>query len=80
MLREGRVSASMFCGAFMPSKPPLSVFVIGVLIVWGLILAIGYVVRGPTIGHPMLHVCGGFLLGMLAMYIATRVYQVRSPR
>ena len=27
-----------------------------------------------TPGHPALHVFGGFLLGMLSMYIATRVY------
>jgi hypothetical protein len=52
----------------------LPAFVVGVLVVWGLIFAIGYAVRGPTPGHPLLYVFGGFLLGMLAMYIATRVY------
>jgi hypothetical protein len=48
--------------------------VIGVLIVWALIFAVGYVFKGSTPGYPLLHVFGGFLLGMLSMYIATRVY------
>ena len=52
----------------------LSAFVIGVLIVWGLIFGIGYVIKGPTPGHPLLNGFGGFMLGMLARYIATRVY------
>ena len=52
----------------------LSAFVVGVLVVWGLIFALGYAIKGPTPGHPMLKVFGGFMLGMLAMYIATRLY------
>jgi hypothetical protein len=50
------------------------IYVIGVLVAWILIFAIGYYFYGPTRGHPALQVFGGFLLGMLAMHIATHVY------
>ena len=53
----------------------LPAFVVGVLVVWGLIFVLGYTIEGPTPGHPVLKVFGGFMLGMLAMYIATRVYR-----
>ena len=49
-------------------------YVIGVLVAWMLLFAIGYFWHGSTPGHPVLHVFGGFLLGMLSMYIATRLY------
>jgi hypothetical protein len=50
-------------------------YVTGVLVVWAAIFVVGYIVHGPTPGHPALLVFGGFMLGMLAMYIATRVYR-----
>lgn len=50
-------------------------YVTAVLAVWAAIFVVGCIVHGPTPGRPMLHVFGGFMLGMLAMYIATRVYQ-----
>jgi len=59
----------------------LGTYVIGVLLAWLLFFAIGYFRYGSTPGHPALHVFGGFLLGMLAMYIATRFYgtgQIRT--
>jgi hypothetical protein len=49
-------------------------YVIGVLVAWILLFTIGYLRYRSTAGHPALHVFGGFLLGMLSMYIATRVY------
>ena len=49
-------------------------YVIGVFVAWILLFAIGYFLHGPTPGHPVLHVFEGFLLGMLSMYIATRLY------
>jgi hypothetical protein len=55
----------------------LTAYVIDVLIVWAVIFAVGYFLKGITPGHPLLHVFGGFLLGMLSMYIATRVYPSR---
>jgi hypothetical protein len=48
--------------------------VIGVFAVSVLLFVIGYYFYGPTRGHSSLQVFGGFLLGMLAMYIATHVY------
>jgi hypothetical protein len=42
-----------------------------------LLFVIGYFLYGPTRGHPALQVFGGCLVGMLAMYIATRVYGTR---
>ena len=49
----------------------LGIYVIGVLVAWILLFAIGYLFYGPTPGRPALHVFGGFLPGM---YIATRLY------
>jgi hypothetical protein len=49
-------------------------YVIAVLAAWMLLFAVGYVWRGSTPGYPALHAFGGFLLGMLSMYIATRVH------
>jgi len=52
----------------------LGTYVIAVLVAWILLFAIGYFRYGSTPGHPALHAFGGFLLGMLSMYIATRLY------
>ncbi len=49
-------------------------YVIGVLVAWILLFVIGYFRYGSTPGHPALHAFGGFLPGMLSMYIATRLY------
>ncbi len=45
----------------------LTAYVIGVLIVWAVIFAVGYFRCGSTPGYPLLHVFGGFMLGMLSM-------------
>jgi hypothetical protein len=58
----------------LKSSNMLTAYVISVLIVWAVIFAFGYFLNGSTPGHPILHVFGGFLLGMLSMYIATRCY------
>jgi hypothetical protein len=50
----------------------LTAYVIGVLIVWAVIIAVGDFLNGPIPGYTILHVFGGFLLSMLSMYIATR--------
>ncbi len=49
-------------------------YVIAVLAAWILFFVVGYFRYGSTAGHPALHVFGGFLIGMLSMYIATRLY------
>jgi hypothetical protein len=46
---------------------------IGVVMVWAVIFTVGYFLKGSTPGYPLLHVFGGFLLGMVSMYIATLV-------
>lgn len=53
-------------------------FVIGVIVAWAVLFAVGYILKGSTPGYPALHVFGGFMLGMLAMYIATRIHQRRA--
>lgn len=63
----------------MNSLNTLTAYVIGVFVVWALIFVAGYALHGSTPGHPVLHVFVGFLLGMLSMYIATRVYPSRHP-
>jgi hypothetical protein len=55
-------------------------YVIGVLVAWIVVFVIGYFRYGSTPGHPALHVFGGFLLGMLSMYIATRFYSTSQNR
>ena len=52
-------------------------YVTGVLVVWAVILVVGHFLHGSTAGRPLLHVFGGFLLGMLSMYIATRIHRQR---
>jgi hypothetical protein len=53
-------------------------FVIGVLIAWALLFGIGYLIKGRTAGYPVLPFFSGFMLGMPAVYVASRVYP-RSP-
>jgi hypothetical protein len=55
-------------------------YVIAVLVAWMSLFTIGYCRYGSTPGHPAVHVFGGFLLGMLAMYIATRRYGTPQNR
>ena len=50
------------------------IYVVGVFVAWMLLFVIGYYFYGPTRGRPALQAFGGCLLGMVAMYIATRVY------
>jgi hypothetical protein len=57
---------------FLSSR--LGLYVVAVLVTWILLFAIGYFFYGPTPGYPALHAFAGFLPGMLAMYIATRLY------
>lgn len=55
-------------------------YVISVLVAWLLIFTVGYFRRDGTAGYPLLHVFGGFLPGMLAMYIATRLLGMPQNR
>ena len=71
----GKDLAMSLIAQFLGSR--LGRYVIAVVVTWMLIFVIGYLI-GPMPGRPGLHVFGhvfgGFMLGMLAMYIAVRVY------
>lgn len=68
----GKDLAMSLASQFFASR--LGHYVIAVLVTWILIFVIGYFFRGPTPGRPALHAFAGFLPGMLAMYVATRLY------
>jgi hypothetical protein len=55
-------------------RSPFDIYVIGVFVAWIILFVVGYYFYAPTRGHPALQVFGGGLIGMVAMYIATRVY------
>jgi hypothetical protein len=53
---------------------PLYVYVIGVAVVWAGILAVVWFLGDAARFRTFALVCGGFALGMLAMYIAVHLY------
>jgi uncharacterized BrkB/YihY/UPF0761 family membrane protein len=55
-------------------RSPFDIYVIVVFVAWIILFVIGYYFYGPTRGHPALQAFGGGLIGMVAMYIAIRVY------
>jgi hypothetical protein len=57
-----------------PTKKPLWQYVIAVVVVWAGILA-GMWMWSPARFHDFALIGGGFMLGMLAMYIAVHVYR-----
>jgi fatty acid desaturase len=56
------------------STKPLWHYVIAVAVVWAMILG-GMWIWNRARFHDFALVCGGFFLGMLAMYIAVHLYQ-----
>lgn len=60
----------------MPNnKRPLYVYVIAVVVVWAVILGIVWSLGDIARFHTFALVCLGFVLGMLAMYIAVHLYK-----
>jgi hypothetical protein len=55
-------------------KPPLTRYVIAVLIVWAIILCSTWFMGGGKNFRTLALFCAGFLIGMLAMYIAVHLY------
>jgi hypothetical protein len=51
-----------------------SAYVIGVLVASISLFTVAYLRYASTLHHPVLQIFGGILLGMLSMYIATRIY------
>jgi hypothetical protein len=58
----------------MLDKPPLIRYVIGVIIVWAILLYAMRFKGGGIHFRTFAIFCGGFLMGMLAMYIAVHLY------
>ncbi len=59
----------------MQNKRPLYIYVIAVAIVWAVILGVAWFSGGTASFKTFSSVCGGFALGMLAMYIAVHLYK-----
>jgi len=57
------------------NKRPLYVYVIGVGVALILVNYLAWLVDSTAALHTSLMVSGGFLLGMLAMYIAVHLYK-----
>jgi len=57
------------------NKVPLTRYVIGVVIVLAIVVCIAWVMGGSARAWKVSHFAAAFLLGMLAMYIAMRVYK-----
>ena len=56
---------------------PLSIYVTGVIIVLAIINCIAWFVGGVIHARNISIFSGGFLLGMLAMYIAVHIYRYK---
>jgi hypothetical protein len=65
---------SLYIAMRLYGTPQSSLSVIGVLVASILLFTIGYFRYGGAPGQPILQVFGGFLVGMLSMSIAIRVY------
>jgi hypothetical protein len=59
-----------------PNRFPLFVYVIGVVVAWAVVLGLARFIGGPARLQTYALICGGFALGMLAMYIAVHVYRM----
>jgi hypothetical protein len=57
------------------NRVPLIVYVIGVTVVWAVVLGVMWFLGDIARFQTFALVCLGFVLGMLAMYIAVHVYQ-----
>jgi hypothetical protein len=53
----------------------MSRYVVGVLVAWALVLGISWLVGGSEHFRTAALVCGGFFLGMIAMFIAVHFYE-----
>lgn len=50
-------------------------YVVSVAIVWAVILCAAWIFDGGARFRTLASVCGGFAIGMLAMYIAVHLYR-----
>ncbi len=56
-------------------KPSLNHYIIGVAVVWAIILCAAWFINNGVRFKTFAQVCGGFAIGMLAMYLAMHVYR-----
>jgi hypothetical protein len=56
-------------------KRPLRLYIVGVIIALGVVNYIAWLVDATATFHASLLVSGGFLLGLMAMYIAVHLYR-----
>lgn len=57
------------------ARPPLTRYVVGVLIAWAIVLCLARFIGGEERFTTVALLCTGFFLGMLAMYIAVHLYK-----
>ena len=58
-------------------KKPLWIYVLGVVIALAIVNYLAWIVDSTSALHTSLLISGGFLLGMLAMYIAVHLYRYK---
>lgn len=56
-------------------RPHIIIYIIGVAAVWATILGVMWSTGNMVRVNTYASVCLGFVLGMVAMYLATRVYR-----
>ena len=59
------------------NKYPLYMYVIGTIVVWAILITLSWFGFIWKPFHDVVTVCGGFFIGMLAMYIAVHIYRWR---
>jgi hypothetical protein len=69
------MNSSPELNAFGLRKRPLYVYVIGVIVALGIVNGIAWIADSTITLQKSLVFSGGFLLGMLAMYIAAHLYR-----
>ena len=60
---------------FKRYKRPIWIFVVGVAVVWAIILSVAWFTGGQTEFDKFWTICRAYFIGMLVMYIGTRVYK-----
>ena len=59
----------------MQNKRPLYVYLVAVVVVWAVVLWVARLFNSGAHFTEILLVCGGYMIGMLAMYIAVHFYR-----
>jgi len=65
------------CYSYFVNKRPLWVYIVGVLVALGIVNYVSYLTGGAAKLHTSSLVSYGFILGLIAMYIAVHLYRWR---